>query len=131
MASSVTIGVVLIAAGVIWFATTTRGAPQPDVYPTGLRSVIPGEGSQSPRQAAIGAALGPGWAPTVFVNGTPIPRAQLDAGTVQLGEFFFLPGEDKVIDDIRPGRNCARVTATPNIDIEADDFEFSWCWTAF
>ena len=131
MASFVTAGVALVAAGLIWFATTTTGDPQPDLYPTGLRSVIPVENSQSPRQGTIGVSLAPGWEPRMWINDTPIPRSQLDAGTVQLGEFFFKPGPGQAIDDIRPGQNCARIEASPTTDVEAEDFSFAWCWTAF
>ena len=131
MATIVTLAVVAVAGLLIWFATTTGGAPRPDVFPTGLRLVQPGEDARSPRQSSIGVSLAPGWAPTLFVNGTAIPDPQLDAGTRELGEFFFSPEPGHVVEDIRPGLNCARVIARPTIDGEIANFEFSWCWTAF
>lgn len=131
VATTVTIGAVVLAGVLIWVASLTRGEPQADLYPTGLRSVVPTEGSTSPRQGSIGVAMAPGWRVTVTVNGTLIPDAELGSGTRQLGEFFFIPGPDRVIEEIRPGQNCATVNAVATVDFDVDDFLFSWCWTAF
>ena len=131
MASAVTLVVLAIAGLLIWFTTFTGGAPRPDVYPTGLVSVAPTESATAPRQGRIGASVSPGWAPTLTINGTLVPGSQLNGGTRQLGEDLFLPGPDRIIEEIRPGRNCATVVAVATVDRDIDDFEFSWCWTAF
>ena len=60
-----------------------------------------------------------------------IPDEELSGGTRQLGEFFFAPGEDMVINQLRRGHICAQVIAIPTIDIEVDNIDHRWCWTSF
>ena len=131
VASSLTIFVVLFLGLVIWVASSTRGAPQPTTLPSGLLGVIPQEGDQAPKQTLVGVSLSPGWEPTLIIDGLPIPSEQLDAGTQQLGEFFFSPGSDMVVSQLRRGLICARVIAIPIIDVEADNIDHEWCWTSF
>jgi hypothetical protein len=131
MATTVTLAAVALAGLLVFFATRTDGADQPVLYPTGLRSVVPTENATAPRQGSIGVSVGPGWAPSVSINGVPVPDGQLDGGTRQLGEYLFAPGPGQVIEEIRPGRNCATVRAVATVDRDVEDFEFSWCWTAF
>ena len=131
VASSLTIFVVLFLGLVIWVASSTRGAPQPTTLPSGLLGVIPQEGDQAPKQTLVGVSLSPGWEPTLIIDGLPIPSEQLDAGTQQLGEFFFSPGSDMVVSQLRRGLICARVIAIPIIDVEADNINYEWCWTSF
>lgn len=131
VASSLTIFVVLFLGLVIWVASSTRGAPQPTTLPSGLLGVIPQEGDQAPKQTLVGVSLSPGWEPTLIIDGVPIPSEQLDAGTQQLGEFFFSPGSDMVVSQLRRGLICARVIAIPIIDVEADNIDHEWCWTSF
>ena len=131
VASSLTIFVVLFLGLVIWVASSTRGAPQPTTLPSGLLGVIPQEGDQAPKQTLVGVSLSPGWEPTLIIDGVPIPSEQLDAGTQQLGEFFFSPGSDMVVSQLRRGLICARVIAIPIIDVEVDNIDHEWCWTSF
>ena len=131
VASSLTIFVVLFLGLVIWVASSTRGAPQPTTLPSGLLGVIPQEGDQAPKQTLVGVSLSPGWEPTLIIDGLPIPSEQLDAGTQQLGEFFFSPGSDLVVSQLRRVLICARVIAIPIIDVEVDNIDHEWCWTSF
>ena len=131
VASSLTILVILALGLVIWVASSTRGAPQPTTLPSGLLAVIPEKGDQAPKQTLVGVSLSPGWEPTLIIDGVSIPNNQLDAGTQQLGEFFFSPGSDMVISQLRRGLICARVIAIPVIDVEADNINYQWCWTSF
>ena len=131
VASSLTILVILALGLVIWVAYSTRGSPQPTTLPSGLLAVIPEEGDQAPKQTLVGVSLSPGWEPTLIIDGVSIPNNQLDAGTQQLGEFFFSPGSDMVISQLRRGLICARVIAIPIIDVEADNINYQWCWTSF
>ena len=130
VASSLTMLVVLSLGLVIWVASSTRGAPQPTTLPSGLLAVIPEEGDQAPKQTLVGVSLSPGWEPTLIIDDVAIPNNQLDAGTQQLGEFFFSPGSDMVISQLRRGLICARVIAIPIIDVEADNINYQWCWTS-
>ena len=131
VASSLTILVILALGLVIWVASSTRGAPQPTTLPSGLLAVIPEEGDQAPKQTLVGVSLSPGWQPTVIIDGIVIPDEELSGGTRQLGEFFFAPGEDMVINQLRRGHICAQVIAIPTIDIEVDNIDHRWCWTSF
>lgn len=131
VASTLTILVVLSLGLVIWIASSTRGAPQTVTLPTGLLAVIPQDGDQAPKQTLVGVSLSPGWEPTLIIDGVTIPNAQLGAGTEQLGEFFFSPGSDMVIPQLRRGLICARVIAIPIIDVEVQNIDHQWCWTSF
>ncbi|MBM36708.1 MAG: hypothetical protein VX963_12350 [Actinomycetota bacterium] len=131
VASSLTLLVVALLLLVVWIASSTRGAPQPITLPTGLLAVIPQEGAQAPKQTMVGVSLSPGWQPALTIDGVSIPDAQLSGGTRQLGEFFFTPGDDMVITQLRRGHICARVIAVPTIDVEVDNIDHQWCWTSF
>ena len=131
VAPTLTILVVALLLVVVWVAAASRGAPRPSTFPTGLLAVIPEEGDQAPKQTLVGVSLSPGWEPTLIIDDVPIPNNQLDAGTQQLGEFFFSPGSDMVISQLRRGLICARVIAIPIIDVEADNINYQWCWTSF
>ncbi|MDG2023888.1 MAG: hypothetical protein P8J75_05430 [Actinomycetota bacterium] len=131
IASTVTVLVVVLLGIIIWVASTTRGAPQVSTFPTGLLAVIPQEGDQAPRQGLVGVSLSPGWQPTLTIAGVKIPDNQLSAGTRQLGEFFFSPGEGSAIVEMRTGQVCAHLIAVPLIDIEVDNIDYRWCWASF
>ena len=131
VAPTLTLFVVALLLVVIWVAAASRGAPRPSTFPTGLLAIIPEEGAQAPKQTLVGVSLSPGWQPTVIIDGIVIPDEELSAGTRQLGEFFFAPGEEMVINQLRRGQVCAQVIAVPTIDIEVDNIDHRWCWTSF
>lgn len=131
VSTAVTLGALVAAAAVVLAVWLTRGGEPAPAYPSGLQAVTPVPGAQVPHQSSIGARLEPGWQLTLVINGTTIPAGQLDAGTVQLGEHFFSAGDGKVIEKLRTGRSCARLVATPTIDVEAADFTYEWCFTTF
>ena len=131
VSTAVTLGVLVAAAGIVLAVWLTRGGEPASAYPSGLQSVTPVPGANVPHQSPIGARLEAGWQLTLVINGTPIPADQLDAGTTQLGEFFFSPGDGKAIEKLRSGRSCARLSATPTIDTEAASFTYEWCFTTF
>lgn len=131
VSTMVTLGVLVAAAGIVAAVWLTRGGESAPAYPSGLQTVTPVPGAQVPHQSPIGARLEAGWKLTLVINGTTIPAGQLNAGTTQLGEYYFAPGEGKVIEKLVPGRSCARLTASPTIDIEASDFSYEWCFTTF
>ena len=131
VSTAVTLGALVAAAAVVLAVWLTRGGESGPAYPSGLRAVTPVPGANVPHQSPVGARLEAGWQLTLAVNGTTIPASQLGAGTTQLGEFFFSPGDGKVIERLRTGRSCARLVATPTIDVEAADFTYEWCFTTF
>ena len=131
VSTAITLGVLAAAAGVVLAVWLSRGGEASPSYPSGLQEVVPVPGARVPRQSPIGARLDAGWKPTLVIGGTTIPVSQLDAGTTQLGEYFFAPGPGKAIEELRSGQTCARVTATPIVDVEAADFSFAWCFNTF
>ena len=131
VSTAVTLGALVAAAAVVLAVWLTRGGGSAPAYPSGLQAVTPVPGAQVPHQSPVGARLESGWQLTLVINGTTIPAGQLDAGIIQLGEFFFLPGDGKVIEKLRAGRSCARLLASPTIDTEAADFTYEWCFTTF
>lgn len=131
VSTAVTLGALVAAAAVVLAVWLTRSGETTSPYPSGLRAVTPVPGANVPHQSPVGARLEAGWKLTLVINGTTIPADELDAGTTQLGEYFFAPGDGKAIERLRPGRSCASLTATPTIDIEAPDFAYEWCFTTF
>ena len=133
VSAAVTAAALAGVAAVVLTVWLTRGADTvPGAgYPAGLQAVTPTPGAQVPRQSPVGARVEPGWAPTLIIDGTPIPPAQLDAGTLQLGEHFFAPGPGKAIEELPTGRVCAAVTAAPVTAQQAPDLVYEWCFTTF
>ena len=131
VSTAITLGALAAAAGIVLAVWLTRGGDSAPAYPSGLQAVTPIPGANVPHQSPVGARLEAGWRLTLVINDTAIPADQLDAGTTQLGEFFFSPGDGKVIEKLRTGRSCARLVATPTIDVEAADFTYEWCFTTF
>ena len=131
VSTTITLGALVAAAAVVLAVWLTRGGEPAPAYPSGLQAVTPVPGANVPHQSPIGARLEPGWKLTLVINGTTIPASELDAGTIQLGEYFYSPGDGKVIEKLRSGRSCARLIVTPTIDIEAADFTYEWCFTTF
>ena len=128
---AVTAGALVAAAAVVLAVWLTRGTEVVSSYPVGLQGVVPAPDAQVPRQTPVGARLEPGWEPKLTIDGVPIPIGQLGAGTTQLGEYFFAPGEGKVIERLRSGRICAVVRASPVTALEAPDVVYEWCFTTF
>ncbi|WP_419840834.1 hypothetical protein [Candidatus Poriferisodalis sp.] len=131
VSTAVTLFVLVAAVGVVLAVWLTRGGEPASALPAGLQSVTPVPGANVPHQSPVGARLEAGWRMTLSINGTTIPAVQLNAGTVQLGEYLFSAGDGKAITKLRSGRSCARLTATPTIDVEAADFTYEWCFTTF
>ena len=131
VSTAVTLGVLVAAAGIVLAIWLTRGGEPEQAYPSGVQWVRPLPGANVPHQSPVGARLDAGWQMTLVVNDTAIPADQLDAGTTQLGEYFFSPGDGKVIEKLRGGRSCARLSAAPTIDTEAASFTYEWCFTTF
>ena len=128
---AITSGALIAAAAVVLAVWLTRGSDTVSSYPVGLQGVVPAPDAQVPRQTSVGARLESGWEPTLTIDGVPIPSSQLDAGTTQLGEYFFSPGEGKVIERLRSGRICAVVRAAPVTALEAPDLVYEWCFVTF
>lgn len=128
---AVTTGALVAAAAVVLAVWLTRSSETVSSYPVGLQGVVPAPDAQVPRQTPVGARVDPGWEPTLVIDGVPIPSGQLDAGTTQLGEYFFAPGEGKAISQLRSGKICAVIRATPVTALEAPDLVYEWCFTTF
>ena len=129
VAPTLTLFVIALLLVVIWWLPEVGALRFPSTFPTGLLAIIPEEGAQAPKQTLVGVSLSPGWQPTVIIDGIVIPDEELSAGTRQLGEFFFAPGEEMVINQLRRGQVCAQVIVVPTIDIEVDNIDHRWCWT--
>ncbi len=127
----VTIGALAAAAAVVLVVWLTRGADPVSSYPVGLVAVVPSPDARVPRQTSVGVRVEPGWEPRLSIDGVPIPASQLDAGTIQLGEYLFAPGEGQAIDRLRGGRICAVVRASPVTALEAPDLVYEWCFVTF
>ncbi len=131
VSTAITMFVLVAAVGIVLAVWLTRGSDAPGAYPSGIQAVTPVPGANVPHQSPIGARLEAGWKLSLVINEIPIPAEQLNAGTIQLGEYLFAPGDGKIIEKLRSGTSCARLAATPTIDVEAADFTYEWCFTTF
>lgn len=90
--------------------------------------LVPSAGSEILRQDRIGIDLAPGWDANLIVNGISIPNDQLDK-TPALNQVYFQPGDGKVIEELRPGPNCAQ--ALPYLERRGADAArppIRWCF---
>ncbi len=128
----ITAGAIVGLAIVVLVVVLTRGSssdPPATPFPSAVLAVVPAPDAQAPRQGPIGARVAQGWVATISIDGVPIPDSQLTSGTRQLNEYFFTPGEGKVIETVQPGRTCAQVVATSLVDTNSPPVSFSWCFT--
>jgi hypothetical protein len=99
-------------------------ADSPDV----IEFLVPPRDAEVLQQANVAADLAAGWTGTLVINGTEIPEAQLVREPGQ-NIVEYRPGPGQVIEQLSPGRNCARViTWRVNESRERGRTPVEWCF---
>jgi hypothetical protein len=106
--------VVLGCIGLLIVAVQRADTGEPDVPQVGeseaIEFLVPEAETEVLRQSSIAADLAAGWTGILVVNGTEIPEDELRREAGQ-NVVEFQPGPERVIEQLPPGRNCARVIA--------------------
>jgi hypothetical protein len=74
-----------------------------------IDAFVPTEGANVLRQSTVGIDLTDGYLAELVVNGRFIPEDQL-TGDRGLGQFYFSPGPDRVLESLAGGQNCVIAT---------------------
>jgi len=125
---------VLVALGALYAgirATADPDDPVTGAQPDAIEGLTPGPGEEVVRQAELGADLATGYEGTLQVNGVEIPTEELRLVPEQ-NQVWFTPGEDKEVESLRAGPNCATVVAWRSAvgPDTAEDLSYTWCFDA-
>lgn len=116
-----------MAGGV--FAATQVGGGGGNPESRVIHELIPGEDDTVLLQHRVGVLLEVGWDASLTVNGTPIPEEDLNR-SLELGQIFFQPGEDKVLQSLEPGQNCATAQFWLQEHGPEESHTRTWCFNA-
>ncbi len=92
--------------------------------PSEIERVLPPPGSAILRQDSVGLALTPTWYCNLRIDGVRVPEAQL-SGAKPLGECLFRPGENRIIEEFRPGPHQVSAEIFPLTDPQSIR-HFNW-----
>ena len=99
----------VFAVGLLVWAARFTADPQPRAagrIDSAVEQLVPGNGDAALRQSQIGVDLEPGWTGVLAVDNQEIPEDQLRRND-PLNQFFFTPGEGRVIEELDPGEHHA------------------------
>ena len=117
-----------VGIGFIVVAALVGGSSGNAVLPEGIEALFPSENAKTLAQDRVGADLQFGWAANLTINGTPIPTDQLDQDS-GLNQIAFTPAKGKVLESLRPDKNCVIVVFWRVLDgPSASDPSRSWCF---
>jgi hypothetical protein len=125
----------VVAAGAMVVAVVATSTEE-DTPPTQsgrtnvVEHLIPLNGASVLRQAELGVDLASGYEGTLVVNDQEIPADELRVVPEQ-NQVFFTPGEGKVIEELRGGRNCVVAIAwKSSVGRGVADERTTWCFDA-
>jgi hypothetical protein len=107
------IGLVVLACIALLIVAVQRAdTGEPDAPragdPEAVEFLVPEAETEVLQQSIVAADLAAGWTGVLVVNGTEIPEDELRREPGQ-NVVEFQPGPERVIEQLPPGRNCARV----------------------
>jgi hypothetical protein len=126
----VTAAVIALAGLVIVVGLqATRTPNQTDSCPvasTPIQQLIPCPGDSVLNQAKVGVDMEQGWLVDLYVDGTPIPRDQVQ---VEGSLYLFQPGPDTDVGTLHAGAHTARVVYYRQLAEEASGQSYAWRFT--
>lgn len=94
----------------------------------GLEAVTPVNTAEAQfNRTRIIADLADGFQGSLRIDNIPIPADQLEQPD-GLNRLMFVPGDNKVITQLRPRENCAEVTYWPFGQTTAQGQTYRWCF---
>jgi len=125
----ITLAVLLLAALVVVIGfqrTVTANGGRSEsckVVGTPIEQLSPCPGDSDPNQLRVGVDLDPGWQVDLYLDGTPIPKDQLQ---IEGTEYSFEPGPGTATGALAPGIHTAKVVYYQNLAEEASGQVYSW-----
>ena len=92
-----------------------------------VEQLFPAEGAEALQQVQVGVDLGPAYTGALYIDGIEVPEDQL-VRVEALNQIFFSPGEGRVVDEWRPGRNCVRAIVWPIVEGRSESRDVDWCF---
>ena len=96
--------------------------------PGAVERLYPAADAAALQRVQVGIDLGSRYTGRLEVNGIDVPDDQLTRLDA-LNQVFFSPGEDRVVEEWTPGRNCVRAVYWPIADGPEDSRDVNWCFT--
>lgn len=100
--------------------TQTGNCPVPR---TPIAQLLPCPGDSDLNQGKIGVSMEQGWQVDLYVDGTPIPRDQVQ---VEGSLYLFQPGPDTDVGSLHAGAHSARIVYYRALADESSGQSFSW-----
>ncbi|MBK5224724.1 MAG: hypothetical protein JJE52_17995 [Acidimicrobiia bacterium] len=94
-----------------------------------IDALVPGNQADVLRQAQVGIDLDDGYMAALTLNGTLIPAEEI-SGDSGLGQYFFQPGPDRVVETLRSGLNCVSATYWRATEGPSQSRVTNWCFNA-
>lgn len=118
------------AAGIVIAIDNGRTSPtnMADLNPA-VDSLLPPDGGTVLRQATVGITVASGYQARLSINGVTIPDGQM-SGDPGLGQYFFTPSQDTILDSLDGGRNCITATYWRAADGPGSGDTMDWCFNA-
>ena len=91
------------------------------------RAAVPPPDSEALQQVQVGIDLGSRFTGVLVVDGTEVPEEQL-VRQAALNQVFFSPGEDQIVEEWAPGRNCVQAIVWPIAEGRAESRTVDWCF---
>jgi hypothetical protein len=92
-----------------------------------VEQLFPAADSEALQQVQVGVDLGSRFTGVLVVDGIEVPESQLVRQDA-LNQVFFSPGDDQVIDEWEPGRNCVRAIVWPITEGRTASRNIDWCF---
>lgn len=100
-----------------------EGAPPAEV----VEQLFPPADSEALQQVQVGVDLGPRYTGVLVVAGEEVPESQL-VRQEELNQVFFSPGDEQVLEEWGPGRNCVQAIVWPILEGRSASRTIDWCF---
>ena len=116
------------AVGLLIYAVNLHHDPAPPIFTNeAVEATYPNAGDLDLRQARIGIDLKSGYTAELELDGTPIPKDQVEV-VVGLDQYFYQPGPGTATGALSPGRHCATANITKVVDPTNPQSKYTWCF---
>jgi hypothetical protein len=92
-----------------------------------VEQLFPPADSEALQQVQVGIDLGNAFTGVLVVDGIEVPEEQL-VRQEALNQVFFSPGDEQVIEQWEPGRNCVQAIVWPIVEGREESRTIDWCF---
>jgi hypothetical protein len=115
----------LAFAGFFYAFTRPTDSQQPPFRDVAVKHIEPTPGELVLRQTEIFVEVAAGYDAELFVDDLNIPRDQVRRTGMR---YSFTPGEEKVIEELAPGRRCVKVELWDTTVEGSPHRNYGWCF---